>query len=243
MRRRRSISQRAVDRAAPEGACARRGNVRGWRSGPNVSAPTLAVAQTVTPPPRRRRSAARRWPAGATTIKPLSKPDLQRLRRRSRNHRPLKRQEGRRNSMKIPQTGGCQCGKIRYEIIKAPRLIYTCHCTECQRLTSSAFSMAIVVADQAFRLTRAEPRLLRRTAENGRAVTQWVCPECGSWICGSATPNALRRVRVSTLDDTSWIQPTVHFWTRSKQPWIILPEGDQSFETQPPEEWVPTWRT
>ena len=43
--------------------------------------------------------------------------------------------------MKIPQTGGCQCGKIRYEIAEAPQLVYTCHCTDCQRLTSSAFSI------------------------------------------------------------------------------------------------------
>jgi hypothetical protein len=26
---------------------------------------------------------------------------------------------------------------------------------------------------------------------------------------------------------------SAHFWTRSKQPWITLPEGDQIFETQP----------
>ena len=30
--------------------------------------------------------------------------------------------------MKLPQTGGCQCGKIRYEITEAPQLVYTCHC-------------------------------------------------------------------------------------------------------------------
>jgi hypothetical protein len=41
------------------------------------------------------------------------------------------------------------------------------------------------------------------------------------------------RVRAGTLDDTSWLRPTAHFWTRSKQPWIVLPEGDQSFATQP----------
>jgi hypothetical protein len=35
--------------------------------------------------------------------------------------------------MKLPQTGGCQCGKIRYEITEAPQLVYTCHCTDCQR--------------------------------------------------------------------------------------------------------------
>jgi len=46
---------------------------------------------------------------------------------------------------------------------------------------------------------------------------------------GSST----RNVRAGTLDDTSWLHPTVHFWTRSKQPWVALPKGAQSFETQP----------
>jgi hypothetical protein len=54
--------------------------------------------------------------------------------------------------MKIPQTGGCLCGKIRYEITEATQLVYTCHCVACQRLTSSAFLMGIVVRDTAFRL-------------------------------------------------------------------------------------------
>ena len=49
--------------------------------------------------------------------------------------------------MKLPQTGGCQCGAIRYEITEEPQLVYTCHCTDCQRLTSSAFSLGIVVPD------------------------------------------------------------------------------------------------
>ena len=59
--------------------------------------------------------------------------------------------------MKLPQTGGCQCGKIRYEITEAPTLVYTCHCTDCQRLTSSAFSLGIVVTETALRLSGVEP--------------------------------------------------------------------------------------
>src|ERR1700730_10860346 len=31
-------------------------------------------------------------------------------------------------------------------------------------------------------------------------------------------------------DDTSWLRPTRHIWTRSKQPWVTLPEGDEVFE-------------
>jgi hypothetical protein len=135
--------------------------------------------------------------------------------------------------MKLPQTGGCQCGALRYEITEAPQMVYTCHCTDCQRLTSSAFSMAVVVPAAAFRLTRGEPRPLQKTADSGRVTTRWICPQCGSWICGAPTPGSALRVRAGTLDDISWLRPTVHFWTRSKQPWIALPEGDRSFETQP----------
>ena len=69
--------------------------------------------------------------------------------------------------MDLPQTGGCQCGKIRYEITEAPQSVYTCHCRDCQRLTSSAFSMGVVVSETAFKLSGAEPCALQRLANLG----------------------------------------------------------------------------
>ena len=137
--------------------------------------------------------------------------------------------------MKLPQTGGCQCGALRYEITQAPQMVYACHCTDCQRMTSSAFSMALVLPADAFQLVRGEPRVVQRTADSGRVTTRWLCPECGSWISAGPRPGSTvpRNVRAGTLDDTSWLRPTVHLWTRSKQPWIAIPESDQIFETQP----------
>jgi len=77
--------------------------------------------------------------------------------------------------MNLPQTGGCQCGKIRYEVTEEPQSVYTCHCLDCQRLTSSAFSLGIVVPEKGFRLTGIEPRRLQRTADSGRVNTRLVC--------------------------------------------------------------------
>ncbi len=134
--------------------------------------------------------------------------------------------------MKLPLTGGCQCGTCRYEITAAPIVTYTCHCTACQSVTGSAFSMAILVEEQAFRMTQGELKPVERQGDSGRTVARLVCPDCGSWISNGPRPDG-RRVRVGTLDDTSWVKPTVHFWTRSKQPWVVLPEGGQIFETQP----------
>jgi hypothetical protein len=133
--------------------------------------------------------------------------------------------------VKLPQTGGCQCGKVRYEIIEELHSVYTCHCMDCQRLTSSAFSLGIVVPEKGFRLTGVEPRQLQRTADSGRVNTRLVCPECGSWV-GGMPRDGVVRVRGGTLDDTSWLRPTRHIWTRRKQPWVMLPEGDEVFEGQ-----------
>ena len=53
--------------------------------------------------------------------------------------------------MQFPLIGGCQCAAMRYEIAEAPLRSYICHCTDCQRITGSAFSLAIVVSDKEFR--------------------------------------------------------------------------------------------
>ena len=108
--------------------------------------------------------------------------------------------------VKFPQTGGCLRGKSRYEITETPQLVYTCHCVDCQRLTSSVFSMGIVVPGTAFRFMGFEPRQLQRTADNGRVNTRLVCPECGSWVCGMPR-DGVRRVRAGTLDDTILAAP------------------------------------
>jgi hypothetical protein len=135
-------------------------------------------------------------------------------------------------TMKLPQTGGCQCGKIRYEVTEAPQLVYTCHCTECQRLTGSAFSLGAIVPEAAFRISGIEPRPLQRVADSGRVNTRFVCPECATWV-HSAPRDGLMRFRAGTLDDRSWLLPTRHIWTRSKQPWVTFAEGDEIFELQP----------
>ena len=61
----------------------------------------------------------------------------------------------RESSMKLPHTGGCQCGRLRYEISQPPVDDFqTRHCTKCSAaLTSSASSIGMIVDEQVFHLT------------------------------------------------------------------------------------------
>ena len=141
--------------------------------------------------------------------------------------------------MQLPLTGGCVCGAIRYTVSRVPVNVYTCHCTDCQRITGSAFSIGVVVTAQAFQLTGNEPRPAPGgITVTGRVKTRWICPDCATTLyggpkVGSEAPGAMRVIRGGTLDDTSWLQPSAHLWTRSAQPWIVLPEGIRRFATQP----------
>lgn len=139
--------------------------------------------------------------------------------------------------MKLPLTGGCVCGAVRYEIAKAPVDVYACHCTDCQRITSSAFSIGVIVPDAAFRTTgKAVRSVPGGVADSGRVKSRWTCPDCGVWLFGNPRPGAtgdemVRVVRGGTLDDTSWLRPSTHFFTRGAQTWVTL-QG-KCYETQP----------
>ncbi len=137
--------------------------------------------------------------------------------------------------MPAPYQGGCQCGGIRYEVSDEPRQVVACHCTECQTQSGSAFGMTMVVAAAAFSITKGEPRFYRSTSSTGRAKLGAFCPDCGTriyhqpeWRKGTIS------VKPGTLDETGWLRPNIHLWTRSKQGWVTIPEGVESYEKQPP---------
>jgi hypothetical protein len=131
--------------------------------------------------------------------------------------------------MSATRDGGCQCGRVRYRIEGDPIGLAVCHCTECQRQSGSAFGMSLAVRSAAFRITAGEPRSFTVTADSGRAKTCSFCPDCGTRITHQTHPAALS-VKAGTLDDTSWLVPDAHYWTKRKQPWVVIPEGSRCVE-------------
>ena len=130
--------------------------------------------------------------------------------------------------------GGCQCGAIRYEVVGAPVRLVVCHCIDCQRQSSSAFGMTMVVHEEDFRLKKGELKTYASKSDAGRAKLGAFCPECGTRIYHQTEwRKGMVSVKPGTLDDTSWLNPEMHLWTRSKQSWVIIPEGVEAYEKQP----------
>lgn len=139
----------------------------------------------------------------------------------------------------LPQTGGCLCGATRYVLREAPLVSYTCHCTDCQTESGSACYVALVSRAEALEYVEGEPALWSVTLPDGRPKGALHCPTCKVNLGSPARPDGLQSIDAGTLDDTTWVRPSGHIWTRSAQPWVRLPEEDLRIEQQPTDdEWM-----
>lgn len=132
----------------------------------------------------------------------------------------------------FPVEGGCGCGAVRYRLKAPPSTIYTCHCTDCQTLTTSAFTLTMIVPREALEITQGELKCWIRTPPSGARLPQHVCAHCGVRIY-SETPKRPTAVqlRCGTLDDTRWVRPVAAIWLKSAQPWVVVPDDLLRYET------------
>ena len=94
--------------------------------------------------------------------------------------------------------------------------------------------MSLIVPRASFRLLTGEPKTFTRIADSGNRVDCFFCADCGTRLYHQPAAMAeTLNVKPGTLDDTSRLSPGLHVWTRSKQPWVPLPEGVRSLDGQP----------
>ncbi len=130
-------------------------------------------------------------------------------------------------------TGGCLCGQARYTISADPAFTGICHCTHCQKQSGSAFSVVLGVPSAAVSVNGNTTTYVG-TGDTGKSVIARFCPVCGSTLVSEPEAMAgMAIIRAGTLDDTSALKPTMEIYCDSKQPWVALAGGLQSFPKMP----------
>ena len=137
---------------------------------------------------------------------------------------------------KLPMSGNCRCGQVKIGITKPPLMTAACHCTGCQRMSSSAFSLTAMIPAEGFAITEGE------TVIGGIKGPQWqhhFCPECMTWVYTRIQGiDAFVNVRPTLLSDPSWFTPFIETMTAEKLAWATTParyrfEGFPSMEELP----------
>lgn len=104
-----------------------------------------------------------------------------------------------------------------------------CHCTQCQRLTGSAFVINAVIETSRIAVSGEHPIRTDGPTE-GRVHDIYRCRKCFTALWSDYGRRGwLAFVRVGSLDNPAALPPHAHIFTRSKLPWVNL-EGAPGFD-------------
>jgi hypothetical protein len=126
--------------------------------------------------------------------------------------------------VRLPLTGGCNCGAVHYEVTAPLVRASYCHCKRCQRRTGAAASAQAHPAPGTFRIVAGLEKLRRWQPPDGGGE-KWFCGDCGSSIFGSnpSHPESIG-IRMGTFDDDPGIRPTVRQFVACAAAWEPLPD-------------------
>jgi len=130
-------------------------------------------------------------------------------------------------------TGGCLCGKVRYSADGEPAFVGVCHCRNCQKETGSAFCTVVGIPQTALSM-QGDLTTFNDKGDSGKTLFRRFCPICGSTVMeqAEAMPD-LVMLTVGTLDDPSWVRPTMEIYCDSAQPWVQLGGEMRRFAKMP----------
>jgi hypothetical protein len=127
--------------------------------------------------------------------------------------------------------GRCGCGYVRYRMTSAPVIVHCCHCRWCQRESGSAFAVNALIEADRVELIAGVPEVVVTPSASGKGQRIWRCPQCSIavWSNYGGGGDAVRFIRVGTLDEPARFPPDIHIFIDSKQPWVVVPEGVPAF--------------
>jgi hypothetical protein len=129
--------------------------------------------------------------------------------------------------------GGCLCGQVRYSADAEPVFVGVCHCRNCQKGSGTAFGV-VVALPKPMLSVQGTLKTFNDRGDSGKMLYRRFCPECGSSVTGEAEvmPDVLM-IMAGTLDDASWVKPTMEIYCDSAQPWVQLGGERQRFPKMP----------
>nr|WP_145924219.1 MULTISPECIES: GFA family protein [unclassified Rhizobium] len=119
------------------------------------------------------------------------------------------------------QTGGCQCGMVRYRVRGELGYPHICHCRMCQKAAGNYFLPLAAAKREHFELTRGEPKWFR----SSDIVRRGFCGDCGTPLFYDIPEADFINIALGTLDEPDAVKPVMQSNTVRKMSWFHALDG------------------
>jgi hypothetical protein len=128
-------------------------------------------------------------------------------------------------------TGGCFCGRVRYQIAVPLGAGRSCHCSRCRKAFSGTGSAYAEVAPGSFAWTKGGDNMTYYETTPGWGMG--FCKTCGSTLCGMHD-GAVHGVTLGSVDGDPGVQIAMHIFVGSKAPWDHIGGSAPQYTELPP---------
>jgi hypothetical protein len=138
-------------------------------------------------------------------------------------------------------TGGCLCGKVRYEAQVFLKSAFYCHCRICQKSSGQPAEITVPIKAGTLVFTKSKPKYYVSSQHGQRGF----CGECGSRIVWQALQpenDWLTNVDVGSLDNPADVKPSKHIFVDTRLPWYIIDEQLPQFREAEVDAMLGVWK-
>ena len=127
----------------------------------------------------------------------------------------------------MPITGGCLCGAVRYEAIRAPFRAGYCHCRQCQRSLGNLFGPGVMFRHEDFQFVKGKLKWWQ-----GSLANRGFCRDCGSPIAFQYRGAGHVTIWVGSLDEPEKFEPEAHWGIESRLSWVDMHVDVPGYRTE-----------
>jgi hypothetical protein len=121
-------------------------------------------------------------------------------------------------------TGGCLCGRVRFELTQPAQAAGYCHCTRCQHRSGTAASAQARIDARTFRLLRGGD-LIQAWRHPDGGFEKCFCRECGAHLFSRNPDNpAQMAIRLGAFDGDPGVRPSYRAFVAYAAPWEAIPD-------------------
>ena len=124
-------------------------------------------------------------------------------------------------------TGGCQCGAVRYALLKQPERPSICHCRMCQKASGNVFATWAGVEAEFFVVTRGKATAFNASDQADRCF----CDQCGTPVYWRQSDGQWFSVNIGSLDEPERVKPNRFYGEEGRVSWtaeIAAVRGDRT---------------
>ena len=129
-------------------------------------------------------------------------------------------------------TGGCFCGRVRYQIQAPLGPGRSCHCSRCRKAFSGPGPSYSEVAPASFAWLSGEEHL-----NHYESTPEWglcFCSACGTTLCGTCD-GKVHGVALGSVDGDPGVRIEMHIFVDSRAPWDAIGGNAPQYAEFPPQ--------